>query len=175
VACARNAGGEAVGSGELSRVKQRQGYQPTTAALAARVRPWHHRRPRPRARWRPRIVRLDPAFWEACDARSLPKGGVRGRQPRSRQRRTCFSRCPRCPCRKLNCASESARRLDCSGGTPLDLWLGKSIIPFSEMLWRFGLASLFGLLLGLDREVRGISVGVRTHMLVALSSAPPPC
>ena len=53
----------------------------------------------------------------------------------------------------------------------MDLWLGKSIITFSEMLWRFGLASLFGLLLGLDREVRGISAGVRTHMLVALSSA----
>jgi putative Mg2+ transporter-C (MgtC) family protein len=49
--------------------------------------------------------------------------------------------------------------------------LGKSIIPFEEILWRFGLAAAFGLLLGLDREVRGISVGVRSHMLVALSSA----
>ncbi|WP_262266077.1 MULTISPECIES: MgtC/SapB family protein [Microvirga] len=49
--------------------------------------------------------------------------------------------------------------------------LGTSVIPFNEMLWRFGLASAFGLLLGLDREVRGISAGVRTHMLVALSSA----
>jgi putative Mg2+ transporter-C (MgtC) family protein len=49
--------------------------------------------------------------------------------------------------------------------------LGPSIIPFDELLWRFGLASAFGLLLGLDREVRGISAGVRTHMLVALSSA----
>jgi putative Mg2+ transporter-C (MgtC) family protein len=49
--------------------------------------------------------------------------------------------------------------------------LGKSIIPFDELLWRFGVASAFGLLLGLDREVRGISAGVRTHMLVALSSA----
>ena len=49
--------------------------------------------------------------------------------------------------------------------------LGKSIIPFDEMLWRFGIASAFGLLLGLDREMRGISAGVRTHMLVALSSA----
>jgi putative Mg2+ transporter-C (MgtC) family protein len=49
--------------------------------------------------------------------------------------------------------------------------LGKSIIPFEEMLWRFGIASAFGLLLGLDREIRGISAGVRTHMLVALSSA----
>lgn len=49
--------------------------------------------------------------------------------------------------------------------------LGKSIIPFDELLWRFGIASACGLLLGLDREVRGISAGVRTHMLVALSSA----
>jgi putative Mg2+ transporter-C (MgtC) family protein len=47
----------------------------------------------------------------------------------------------------------------------------KAVIPFGELLWRFGLASLFGLLLGLDREVRGISAGVRTHMLVSLSSA----
>jgi putative Mg2+ transporter-C (MgtC) family protein len=49
--------------------------------------------------------------------------------------------------------------------------LGQSIIPFNELLWRFGIASAFGMLLGLDREVRGISAGVRTHMLVALSSA----
>jgi putative Mg2+ transporter-C (MgtC) family protein len=49
--------------------------------------------------------------------------------------------------------------------------LGRSIIPFEELLWRFGVASAFGLLLGLDREVRGISAGIRTHMLVALSSA----
>jgi putative Mg2+ transporter-C (MgtC) family protein len=48
---------------------------------------------------------------------------------------------------------------------------GQSVIPFEELLWRFGVASAFGLLLGLDREVRGISAGVRTHMLVALSSA----
>jgi putative Mg2+ transporter-C (MgtC) family protein len=53
----------------------------------------------------------------------------------------------------------------------VDQWLGLSIIPFQETLWRFGLASAFGLLLGLDREVRGISAGIRTHMLVALSSA----
>ena len=53
----------------------------------------------------------------------------------------------------------------------MDFVLGKSIIPFQEMLWRFGIASAFGLLLGLDREMRGISAGVRTHMLVALSSA----
>ena len=53
----------------------------------------------------------------------------------------------------------------------MEPFLGKSIIPFTEVLWRFGLASLFGLLLGLDRAARGISAGVRTHMLVALSSA----
>ena len=53
----------------------------------------------------------------------------------------------------------------------LGVLLGEPIIPFEEMLWRFGMASFFGLLLGLDREMRGISAGVRTHMLVALSSA----
>ncbi len=53
----------------------------------------------------------------------------------------------------------------------MEQFLGKSIIPFDELMWRFGVASAFGLLLGLDREVRGISAGVRTHMLVALSSA----
>ncbi|WP_211112627.1 MgtC/SapB family protein [Azospirillum sp. SYSU D00513] len=50
------------------------------------------------------------------------------------------------------------------------LW-GTTVIPFEEMLWRLGIACGFGLLIGLDREVRGISAGVRTHMLVALSSA----
>lgn len=49
--------------------------------------------------------------------------------------------------------------------------LGDPVIPFEEVLWRFGVASLSGMLLGLDRELRGISAGVRTHMLVALSSA----
>ena len=53
----------------------------------------------------------------------------------------------------------------------MELWFGKPVIPFTELVWRFGLAVLFGFLLGLDREVRGISAGVRTHMLVALSSA----
>jgi len=36
---------------------------------------------------------------------------------------------------------------------------------------RLGLAALFGMVLGIDREVRGKSAGLRTHMLVALSSA----
>ena len=40
-----------------------------------------------------------------------------------------------------------------------------------EIALRLGLASLAGLLLGIDRELRGISAGIRTHALVALSSA----
>jgi putative Mg2+ transporter-C (MgtC) family protein len=46
----------------------------------------------------------------------------------------------------------------------LDLSLG-------EMLLRLGVAALVGLLLGLDRELKGISAGLRTHALVSLSSA----
>jgi putative Mg2+ transporter-C (MgtC) family protein len=60
---------------------------------------------------------------------------------------------------------------DPEGGYSVEQLLGQSVIPFGELLWRFGVASAFGLLLGLDREVRGISAGIRTHMLVALSSA----
>jgi putative Mg2+ transporter-C (MgtC) family protein len=40
-----------------------------------------------------------------------------------------------------------------------------------ELLLRLGLASLLGLLLGFDRELRGRDAGIRTHALVALSSA----
>ena len=40
-----------------------------------------------------------------------------------------------------------------------------------EITLRLGLASLAGILLGLDREMRGIAAGIRTHALVALSSA----
>jgi putative Mg2+ transporter-C (MgtC) family protein len=53
----------------------------------------------------------------------------------------------------------------------LDDYLGVSVISFGEMVWRLGLASAFGLLLGIDREARGMSAGIRTHTLVALSSA----
>ena len=53
----------------------------------------------------------------------------------------------------------------------MEVIFGQAVIPFGELLWRFGVASAFGLVLGLDREFRGISAGVRTHMLVALSSA----
>ena len=40
-----------------------------------------------------------------------------------------------------------------------------------ELLLRLGLAVLLGLLLGLDREIKGHDAGIRTHALVALSSA----
>jgi putative Mg2+ transporter-C (MgtC) family protein len=40
-----------------------------------------------------------------------------------------------------------------------------------EVALRLGLAAFVGLLLGLDREVRGHDAGIRTHALVALSSA----
>jgi putative Mg2+ transporter-C (MgtC) family protein len=40
-----------------------------------------------------------------------------------------------------------------------------------EIALRLGLAVLFGGLLGLDRELRGHSAGLRTHMLVALGAA----
>lgn len=40
-----------------------------------------------------------------------------------------------------------------------------------EVALRLGCAAVFGLLLGLDREVRGRDAGVRTHMLVALGAA----
>jgi putative Mg2+ transporter-C (MgtC) family protein len=53
----------------------------------------------------------------------------------------------------------------------IDEYLGVSVISFGEMAWRLGLASVFGLLLGIDREARGMSAGIRTHTLVALSSA----
>ena len=40
-----------------------------------------------------------------------------------------------------------------------------------EMLFRLGVATVAGIVLGLDREMRGIAAGIRTHALVALSSA----
>ena len=42
---------------------------------------------------------------------------------------------------------------------------------FEEIALRLGLATLIGLVLGLDRELRGQDAGLRTHGLVALSSA----
>jgi putative Mg2+ transporter-C (MgtC) family protein len=40
-----------------------------------------------------------------------------------------------------------------------------------EVALRLGSAVIFGLLLGIDREVRGYEAGMRTHMLVALGAA----
>jgi putative Mg2+ transporter-C (MgtC) family protein len=46
-----------------------------------------------------------------------------------------------------------------------------ALFSWTELSLRLGLASLIGALLGLDRELRGHEAGVRTHALVALSSA----
>jgi putative Mg2+ transporter-C (MgtC) family protein len=46
-----------------------------------------------------------------------------------------------------------------------------AIFSWQELLLRLGVASLFGLLLGLDRELRGHEAGIRTHALVTLSAA----
>ena len=40
-----------------------------------------------------------------------------------------------------------------------------------EVALRLGFAVLFGLLLGIDRKLRGRDAGMRTHMLVALGAA----
>ncbi|WP_211115445.1 MgtC/SapB family protein [Arenibaculum pallidiluteum] len=53
----------------------------------------------------------------------------------------------------------------------MDALFGPTVIPMRDMLLRLGIACLFGMVLGLDREIRGKSAGIRTHMLVALSSA----
>jgi putative Mg2+ transporter-C (MgtC) family protein len=45
------------------------------------------------------------------------------------------------------------------------------MIDVGEIALRLGIATLAGLLLGLDREMRGMPAGLRTHGLVALSSA----
>jgi putative Mg2+ transporter-C (MgtC) family protein len=42
---------------------------------------------------------------------------------------------------------------------------------WTEILLRLGIAAALGLLLGLDRELRGHDAGIRTHALVSLSSA----
>jgi putative Mg2+ transporter-C (MgtC) family protein len=44
-------------------------------------------------------------------------------------------------------------------------------MPLEQVLVRLGVATLVGLTLGFDREVRGFPAGIRTHALVALSSA----
>lgn len=46
-----------------------------------------------------------------------------------------------------------------------------SVTSVEELALRLGVAAFVGLLLGLDREMRGVDAGIRTHSLVALSSA----
>ncbi len=43
--------------------------------------------------------------------------------------------------------------------------------PIEEIVLRLAMASLFGMVLGLDREMRGKPAGLRTHMLIALGAA----
>jgi putative Mg2+ transporter-C (MgtC) family protein len=52
-------------------------------------------------------------------------------------------------------------------------WLPPAGFGFTndEVLLRLAVAMGCGLLLGLDRELRGIAAGLRTHAMVALSSA----
>ena len=46
-----------------------------------------------------------------------------------------------------------------------------ALFTWTELTLRLGLASLIGVLLGLDRELQGHEAGIRTHALVALSSS----
>ena len=46
-----------------------------------------------------------------------------------------------------------------------------NVTSVGDLALRLGLAAVVGLLLGLDREMRGVDAGIRTHALVALSSA----
>jgi putative Mg2+ transporter-C (MgtC) family protein len=41
----------------------------------------------------------------------------------------------------------------------------------SELLIRLGTATLLGLILGLDRELRGHDAGIRTHAIISLTAA----
>lgn len=45
------------------------------------------------------------------------------------------------------------------------------VLSLNELLLRLGVATFVGLVLGLDRELRGIPAGMRTHALVSLSAA----
>ena len=44
-------------------------------------------------------------------------------------------------------------------------------IDWSEIIFRLGFASLFGAIIGWDRESKDKPAGLRTHMLVSLGSA----
>ena len=56
-------------------------------------------------------------------------------------------------------------------GLPVRPLQNTVVMDTSEIILRLGIATAAGLLLGLDRELRGISAGIRTHALVAMSSA----
>lgn len=47
---------------------------------------------------------------------------------------------------------------------------GLSYVSFSEVLARLGLAAVLSFLLGLDREIRQKSFGLRTHMLLCIGT-----
>ncbi len=49
--------------------------------------------------------------------------------------------------------------------------VSETSIPVYEILIRFTLASLFGMAIGLEREIRNRAAGMRTHMLVSLAAA----
>lgn len=46
-----------------------------------------------------------------------------------------------------------------------------AVFSWIELTLRLGIAAVVGLLIGLDRELQGHDAGIRTHALVALSSA----
>jgi putative Mg2+ transporter-C (MgtC) family protein len=48
--------------------------------------------------------------------------------------------------------------------------LGSTTLPVIEIAMRFLLATLFGAVVGFERELRGHSAGLRTHMLTALAA-----
>lgn len=57
------------------------------------------------------------------------------------------------------------------GHDPAMIFDAGTLVPSMDVLVRLAVATVGGLLLGLDREVRGKAAGVRTHGLVSLSSA----
>ena len=49
--------------------------------------------------------------------------------------------------------------------------LGSTTLPVLEIALRMLLATFFGAIVGLERELRGHSAGLRTHMLTALAAS----
>lgn len=70
--------------------------------------------------------------------------------------------------------TERPRKEIAKGAFPETTFVSAGLQPiyeWQEIALRLGLASLAGVLLGFDRELRGHDAGIRTHGLVALSSA----